>query len=429
MTIIQEAISHFTKAQTLAMPCKLGITSMSLGRAEAGHSLTHKLDMAHEYGYQGIELFYADLVEEAATHFEHASPPPTGDGTKNSGEPSRPAQLAAARHIRALCADRHLAIICLQPFAHYEGLLDREAHAARVEELRFWVRLAHELGTDMIQVPSSFLPADQVSDDVGLIVSDLQELADVGAASSPPVRFVYEALCFGTRVNLWEASWEVVRRVGRDNFGLCLDSFNIAGGVYADPAAETGKNRDAEGAVARSMERMVRELGPNISKVFYVQVVDAERLLSPLVEGHALHNAEQPARMSWSRNCRLFYGEREYGAYLPIREIAETFFHKLRFQGWVSLELFNRRSKSCSYKHHRRGSYAYSSQVTNVRLLVSDEQKHVPEELALRGALSWRRLVDDMKLEVDAPVLQVSTEVPRVSASFPSTRPPSTIIV
>lgn len=318
---------------------------MSLGRATAGHSLTHKLNMARKYGYQGIELFYEDLCEEAAKHFEPASPsPPPGGDTHDAG-PSMIAQLAAARHIRAMCADRHLTIICLQPLAHYEGLLDREAHAGQIEKLHFWIRLAHELGTDMIQVPSSFLPADQVSDDMDLIVSDLQELADIGAASSPPLRFVYEALCWGTRANLWETSWEIVRRVDRDNFGLCLDSFNIAGRIYADPAAETGRNVDAEEAVGRSMERLVRELRPNISKVFYVQIVDAERLSGPLVEGHAFYNAEQPPRMSWSRNCRLFYGEKEYGAYLPIREIAETIFHKLGFDGWVSLELFNRRSK------------------------------------------------------------------------------------
>ena len=327
------------------MPCKLGITSMSLGRATAGHSLTHKLDMAYKYGYQGIELFYEDLIHEAAARFDSTV-------TDADVEPSKTAQIAAARHIRTLCADRHLTIICLQPLAHYEGLLDRKAHSEQIEKLHFWIELAHELGTDMLQVPSSFLPASQVSEDMDLIVSDLQELADIGAAASPPIRFVYEALCWGTRANLWETSWEIVKKVDRSNFGLCLDSFNIAGRIYADPAAETGKTENAEEVVRRSMERLVKEIRPNISKVFYVQIVDAERLSSPLVEGHAFYHPEQPSRMSWSRNCRLFYGEKEYGAYLPIREIAETIFHKLGFDGWVSLELFNRRSKSLPHTRH-----------------------------------------------------------------------------
>lgn len=340
---------------------------MSLGHAAAGHSLSHKLDLLHKYGYSGVELFYADLLDHAS-QFEKTSPTLHSDNT-----PSHTAQLAAARDVRQLCAARGITIICLQPFAHYEGLLDRSAHEQHIEKLKLWMELAHELGTDMIQVPSSFAPASQVSEDMNLIVSDLQKIADIGAAANPPLRFVYEALCWGTRVDLWETSWDVVKRVDRPNFGLCLDSFNIAGRIYADPASPEGKTPNAEQVVAQSMEKLIKEV--DVKKVFYVQIVDAERLLSPLVEGHAFYNPEQPTRMSWSRNCRLFYGEREHGAYLPIKEIAEVFFHKLGFEGWVSLELFNRR--------------------------MNDTDKGVPEELAQRGAVSWGKLVQDLGLKTD----------------------------
>lgn len=353
---------------------------MSLGHAAAGHSLVHKLDMAHKYGYQGIELFYADFLDHAA-QFEKTSPTISSDNT-----PSQTAQLAAARDVRQLCAARGITIICLQPFAHYEGLLDRKAHQEHIEKLHLWMELAHELGTDLIQVPSSFVPASQISEDMDLIVSDLQKIADIGAAANPPLRFVYEALCWGTRVNLWETSWDVVKRVDRPNFGLCLDSFNIAGRIYADPASPGCKAPNAEEIVKQSMERLAKDV--DVKKVFYVQIVDAERLSSPLVEGHAFYNPEQPTRMSWSRNCRLFYGETEHGAYLPIKEIAEAFFHKLGFEGWVSLELFNRR--------------------------MNDTDKDVPQELAQRGAVSWVKLVQDLNLTTDkmtsAPVKTSLTE-------------------
>lgn len=357
------------------MPCKLGITSMSLGHAAAGHSLTHKLDMAQKYGYQGVELFYADLLDHA-NQFETTSPTLSSDNT-----PSHTAQLAAARDVRQLCAARGITIICLQPFTHYEGLVDRSAHEEHIAKLHQWIELAHELGTDIIQVPSSFLPAPQVSDDMGLIVSDLQKIADIGAAANPPLRFVYEALCWGTRVDLWETSWSVVKRVDRPNFGLCLDSFNIAGRIYADPASPEGKTVNAEEVVRQSMERLVRDV--DVTRVFYVQIVDAERLLSPLVEGHAFYNPEQPTRMSWSRNCRLFYGEKEHGAYLPIKEIAEAFFNKLGFEGWVSLELFNRR--------------------------MNDTDRDVPQELAQRGAVSWGKLVQDLGLRTETTTSTTTT--------------------
>lgn len=348
------------------MSYKLAISSMSLGRCFAGHALNHRLDMAQKYGYQGIELFYEDLayVAEQLAAAEHLA---AADGSISG--PSPAAQMAAARQIYAMCHDRGLEIICLQPFIHYDGLVDREEHQRRMENLALWVELAHVFKTDLIQIPANFLPAKFVSDDLDLIVADLREAAVFGLAQSPPIRFAYESLCWSTRVNTWEACWEVVRRVDRPNFGMCLDTFNIAGRIYADPASATGRLPGAEQAVRESIRRLVAEV--DVSKVFYVQVVDAERLRDPLVEGHPLYNQDQPARMSWSRNCRLFYGERDHGAYLPIKDIALAFFHGLGYEGWVSLELFNRR--------------------------MADEGAEVPEELARRGAVSWSKLMKDIR--------------------------------
>ncbi|KAH9908868.1 xylose isomerase-like TIM barrel [Xylariomycetidae sp. FL2044] len=351
------------------MPCQLAITSMSLGRCFAGHSFTHKVDMARLYGYKGLELFYEDLLDVAQQL-------PGGATQEN--------ELEAAHIIRELCQERDLAIVCLQPFAHFEGLLDREKHAKRLEELRFWFQLARVLGTDIVQIPSNFLPASEVSDDFSLAVADLREVADMGLAQQPPIRFVYEALCWGTRCDTWEKSWEAVQAVDRPNFGLCLDTFNIAGRIYADPASPSGRTPDCDQAVRESIARLVATV--DVSKVFYVQVVDAERLAEPLVEGHEFYDAEQPCRMSWSRNCRLFYGEKEHGAYLPVMEISRAIFQDLGFEGWVSMELFNRR--------------------------MSDGDEDVPDELARRGAVAWAKLVRDMKLRIDVPVSG------RVSASL-----------
>ncbi|KAK3935449.1 3-dehydroshikimate dehydratase [Diplogelasinospora grovesii] len=351
------------------MPCRLAISSMSLGRCYAGHSLADKLDAAQKYGYQGIELFHEDLadVAERLSCDSPSSFPGGGD--------SAAAQIAAARRILQMCRTRGLEVICLQPFLRYDGLLDRTEHERRLETLSLWIELAHELQTDTIQIPANFLPADQVTEDLGVIVADLRKVADIGARSTPPLRFAYESLCFSTRVDTWQRCWEVVQRVDRPSFGMCLDTFNIAGRIYADPAVASGKTPNAEEAVRQSISALVAQVDPK--KLFYVQVVDAERLREPLVEGHAFYNAEQPPRMSWSRNCRLFYGEEEYGAYLPVKDIARALFQGLGFEGWVSLELFNRR--------------------------MADEGAEVPEELARRGAISWGKLVKDMRLAVAAP--------------------------
>lgn len=348
---------------------------MSLGRCSAGHSLVHKLDMARRHGFKGIELFHEDLIDLAQQM----------PGYDTSDEEKRKdIELAAALDIGFLCQEMGLAVVCLQPFAHFEGLLDRAAHRARLRQLQWWFDLALALGTDMVQIPSNFLPAAELSDDPDVAVADLQTIADMGMVEDPPIRFVYEALCWGTRCDTWEQSWDIVKAVDRPNFGLCLDTFNIAGRIYADPTSPTGCSPDADVAVQESMARLLATV--DVRKVYYVQIVDAERLAKPLQPGHEFYNAEQPARMSWSRNCRLFYGEEDRGAYLPVADISRAIFQGLGFEGWVSMELFHRR--------------------------MSDGDEDVPEELARRGSIAWAKLVKDMKLKVDDPASR------RVAASL-----------
>lgn len=345
---------------------------MSLGRCYAGHSIEHKLSMAAKHGLQGIELFYEDLADLA--------------------QPQTPANLlSAAGYVRSLCTSLNLDIICLQPFMHYDGLIDRSKHAERIEEIKLWIQLAKVLETDLIQVPATFLSKEECSSDVELIVSDLRELADIGLQQSPVIRFAYESLCWSTHVDKWELCWDVVSRVDRPNFGICLDTFNILGRIYADPTHHTGCNADAEQVVKASVRRLIEQIGPHKEKIFFIQIVDAERLDAPLVKGHPFYNAEQPARMSWSRNCRLFYGEREYGAYLPVRDVAHAIIKEIGFEGWVSMELFNR--------------------------AMERKDEGVVEELASRAGESWRRLVKDLDMKNESEELRKKSLARKDSAN------------
>ncbi|KAL8418481.1 hypothetical protein RB594_001899 [Gaeumannomyces avenae] len=340
---------------TNTMGRQLAISTMSLGRCFAGHTLERRLQLASQHGYRGIELWHEDLLDV---------------GDRLAGGSDTPARrIHAASLVRGMCVALGLEIVCLQPFMHYEALADRAAHARRLAELAHWVDLAHALGTDLVAIPSSFLPEGQVSADAGLIAADLRAAADLCAAADPPLRLTYEALSWGTRVDTWEASWAAVQAADRPNLGICLDTFNIGARIYADPADPSGRTADCDAAVAESMARLVRVV--DVAKVFYVQVADGERLPDgPLVEGHRFHVAGQPPRMSWSRSCRLFYREEDRGAYLPVRDIAAAIFNGLGFRGWVSLELFNHR--------------------------MNDADPEVPRELARRGVESWDRLCADM---------------------------------
>lgn len=326
---------------------------MSLGRAWV-HELPEKLRQAAEAGFQGIEVFYEDLEYLARSY--------------SNQQTYKENLLAAAAEIRSLCDLYHLDIINLQPFGFYGGLLDRKEHERKIQELKFWFLLVRILKTDLIHIPSNFLPKEEVSSDLSLLVRDLTEVADLGLAENPPIRFAFESLCWGTQVDTWEESWDVVKKVDRPNFGLCLDTFNIAGRIWADPASPTGKTPNADSVLKASLERMRATV--DINRVFFIQLVDAERMQTPLIEGHPWHVDSQPTRMSWSRNARLFAYEGDRGGYLPVIDIAKVILKDLKYKGWVSMELFSR--------------------------TMNDPHPSVPASHAKRGIASWHKLVADL---------------------------------
>lgn len=345
------------------MPCKLGIPTSSLGHVSAGHTLTTKLDAAQANGYQGVEITYDELFAVATRHHHHRATEPV----------TMQDQLRAAGSIQTSCQSRGLAIICLQPFMQYEGLANRMAHEGGFARLLTWIQLARALGTDLIMMPANSLPVRELTDGLGLAVKDLQRAADAGVqqpGGGGTVRFAYEPRCSATRVDRWEFGWDVVERVGRPNFGLCLDTFHMAGLYFADPAVPSGLMPGGDQAVRMSMRRLVERVKAHRDKIFLVQMGDARRPDEPIVPGNPEYDPKQTPRAVWSVWYRLLYGEEARGGYLPVREISEAIFSGVGYEGWVSMELFSRR--------------------------MDCEDPKVPMELARRGAIAWRKLARDM---------------------------------
>lgn len=334
---------------------------MSLGRAWV-QNFEIKIKAAVTAGFQGIEIFYEDLeyLVELSTASE-----------ADSKSPSASQLLAAARKVKAICDENKLTIIGLQPFLFYEGLKDRQQHDRSIQKLHIWLDIVDILDTDIIQIPGNFLPKDQITGDVQAIVADMREVADLGLKRARPIRFAYENLCWSTYIDTWEAAWDIIQRVDRPNFGICLDSFNIAGRVWGDPSSPTGMTEDAEAVLSASLARLVETV--DVKKVFYIQVVDAERVDPPLDEKHPYHADGQPSRMSWSRNARCFIYETDRGAYLPVERVARAVIEGLGYEGYVSMELFSR--------------------------TLSDPAPNVPESHAQRGIQAWNKFVKALDLQ------------------------------
>jgi 4-hydroxyphenylpyruvate dioxygenase len=157
-------------------------------------TLEDKLGAASAAGFDGIEVFEADLV----------------------ASPWAPAELAAR------CADLGLSIDLYQPFRDLDSTdPERFARNLRRAERKFDVMA--QLGTTTVLVCSSVSP-DAVADPDQLAG---QLAVAAAAAGERGLRIAYEALAWGTEVSTWERSWDAVRRAGHPALGLCLDSFHV----------------------------------------------------------------------------------------------------------------------------------------------------------------------------------------------------------
>lgn len=174
----------------------------SIATLSIAGDLRDKLTAIASAGFDGVEIFEQDFI--------------IFDGTP--------------RDVGALVADHGLKIDLFQPFRDFEGLPEAgRARAFDRAERKF--DLMGELGTDLLLVSSSSHP--DALGGIDRIAADFNELGERAARRG--LRIGYEAVAWGRHVTDYRDAWEVVRRAGRDNVGLILDSFHtLAAGVNPD---------------------------------------------------------------------------------------------------------------------------------------------------------------------------------------------------
>jgi sugar phosphate isomerase/epimerase len=225
------------------------------------------------------------------------------------------------------------------------------------------MEIARVLEAPYLQIPSIY--ANDCSRDENIIISDLQQLADLGASHN--ISIAYEALSWGVNCSTWECALDLVNRVNRPNFGLCMDTFHEGTRVWGDNASPNGKRMNADLNLRDSLARFVRDCP--VEKMFYVQLSDAERFDPPYSEVHPWALPGEAKEFTWSKHARPFPLEKELGGYLPLAQIARAWIVDKGFEGWVSMEVFDRAMKDGSVS---------------------------PEVAARRGVESWRKLKVEM---------------------------------
>ena len=171
-----------------------------------------------------------------------------------------------------------------------------------------------------------------------LIASDLAELADLLAPHK--YRLAYENWCWSSHAPTWKSVWQIVLKVARPNVGLCLDTFQTAGGEWADPTTPSGLIEDFPGgkeALERAFEKSMEELGATVpeEKIYFLQISDAYRLKRPMAE--EVDGSGLRPRGRWSHDFRPMPFD---GGYLPVVEVTRAVLGT-GFRGWFSVEIFD----------------------------------------------------------------------------------------
>ncbi len=165
----------------------------SIATVSLSGTLVEKLEAAAAAGFDGVEIFEADLL--------------AFDGS--------PAD------VRRICQGLGLAIDIYQPFRDFEAMPEpQRARSLDRAERKFDVM--QELGTDLVLVCSNTQRA--ALDDDARAAADLAEMAE--RATRRGLRVGYEALAWGRHVNRWSHAWRIVQRAAHPALGLIVDSFH-----------------------------------------------------------------------------------------------------------------------------------------------------------------------------------------------------------
>lgn len=195
----------------------------SIATVSLSGTLPDKLEAAAAAGFDGVEIFEADLL--------------AFDGSP--------------RDVHKMAEDLELGIFMFQPFRDFEGM-DPRQYQRNLDRLERKFDVMEMLGTNLLLLCSNVQP--HAGNNPAQLAAELAELAE--RAGKRGMRVAYEALAWGSHVKFWRQAWDLVQRVGHASLGLALDSFHTF----------------SLGDSLAGIERVPSE------KIFFVQLADAPKL-------------------------------------------------------------------------------------------------------------------------------------------------------
>ncbi|KAI0845831.1 xylose isomerase-like protein [Daldinia vernicosa] len=284
------------------------IVSTSLGAPDM-YSIREKLEQAAENYFAGVEISFDEV-----------------------DYPSEKDLFAAAERIASLCRSLGLEIVAFGPFQRYEGLRDRVRHNAMIDILQTQFSIAMALGARMIIITANHLPQHELSEE--FILEDLKLISQWGVDMG--ISIAYSFTCYSTIINRWWKAWEVVKLIDSPNFGLCLDTFQIAGGLGDDTSALSYNGTEESIRRTNSLNRMIEVVPPN--RIFHLQVSSAVPFVDASSPSHPWYTPRETPLMSWSRHGKGFLFENPLGGDYSMEDLAKYIVLGSRYKGYISME-------------------------------------------------------------------------------------------
>ena len=153
------------------------------------------------------------------------------------------------------------------------------------------------------------------------------------------MRIAYENWCWSTHAPDWKHVWTIVKLADRSNIGLCLDTFQSAGGEWADPTTKTGLVEDSgdKQNIEQRWKSSIKEMAATIpaEKIFLLQISDAYKMDPPIPD--KVDDSGTRPRGQWSHDYRPLPYD---GGYLPVVDFLKATLDT-GFRSWLSIEVFD----------------------------------------------------------------------------------------
>ncbi|KAI1801477.1 xylose isomerase-like protein [Daldinia bambusicola] len=312
------------------------ITCSSLGDPTI-YPIEEKLKRAALCRFTGVEISFEEVLEEAKL------------GSWMDYPSSRDLESAASR-IHKLCRVLGLEVVAFGPIQCFEGLRNRVRYRAMKDTLSTRFQIAKALGTKTIIVTANHLRVEEVSEDY--ILSDLKDLSDFASKEDPSISIAYSFTCHSTFVNKWKKAWDIVKSIDRSNFGICLNTFQVA----------TALACDTEQTYTTNLAHLVEI---PLDKVLHVQVSGAAPLTAPLIAGHPWYHPRESTWLSWSKKGKRFPFECPNPGQNFMEKVAAYTIRALRYKDRLTFE----RSTT-----------------------IEEKEPNVPADCARRGMIAWYKL-------------------------------------